>query len=127
MTASTPAISAAHSRSRRTVMLLWAALGFVAGWLMNVVSDALPEDQPLGLPACPQCGTPRTPDQWSGLVAYLLRRERCRTCARRIAWRWPLVEAAATLACAALFYLLGPTPQLAIVTLYTLILMLICI
>jgi leader peptidase (prepilin peptidase) / N-methyltransferase len=108
-------------------MLFWGILGFVAGWLMNVVSDAWPLDKRLGVPACPQCGTPRAPAQWSGLLAYILRQSRCRNCGRRIALRWPLVELLSTLVCLLLYHLLGPTAVLWIVTLYTLILLLVCI
>jgi len=108
-------------------MLLWGVLGFVAGWLMNVASDTWPLDKPLGVPACAQCGTPRALAQWSGLLAFLMRQSRCRNCGRRISLRWPLVELLSTLVCMVLYHLLGPTPVLWIVTLYTLILLLICI
>ena len=108
-------------------MLLWGVLGFAAGWLMNAASDTWPLDKPFGVPTCSQCGTPRNPAQWSGLLAYSLRQNRCRNCGRRIALRWPLVELLATLVCVVLFQMLGPTPVLGIVTLYTLALLLICI
>lgn len=121
---------APKKRSRYDIMtdvLLWGALGIVAGWLMNTASDAWPVDKPFGAPRCPQCGTARTLAQWSGLLAYIVRQQRCRNCGRLIALRWPLVEILSTTACVVLFQMLGPTPLLAIVTLYTLILLLICI
>jgi leader peptidase (prepilin peptidase) / N-methyltransferase len=109
------------------IMLLWGLLGFAAGWLMNEVADAWPLDKPLGLPRCPQCSTPRVPAQWSGLAAYLLGQGRCRHCGRLIAWRWPLVELFSIIICLLLFHLIGPQPILPVVTLYSLILLLVCI
>ena len=109
------------------MIVLWGALGFAAGWLMNLASDAWPVDKPLGVPACPQCGTRRAPVQWSGLLAYILRQHRCRSCGHRIPLRLPVVEVVATLLCVYLAQLLGLSAKLLVITLYSLILLLICI
>ena len=72
-------------------MLLWVIIGFVAGWLINVIADRAPLRLSLTVPRCPECDTPRPFRQWSGLIAYFTGQSLCLHCRRRIAFRWALV------------------------------------
>lgn len=108
-------------------MLLWAALGFVAGWLINLIADAWPHRQPLALPHCPHCHAPRRLLQWSGLVAYLTGQTHCRECTQRISIRWPLVELIAIALYAYVFFLFGLSLQLLLITFYSSVLLLVCV
>ncbi|MBI1802446.1 MAG: prepilin peptidase [Chloroflexi bacterium] len=106
----------------------WALLGFFSGRLINMLADDWPYGRPLVLPlCCPQCGTARPWLQSSGLLAYAVGRSTCAQCGRRIAWRWPLVEAAAAVLFAYLYAEFDFSLTLVIVTLYTAILLLVCV
>jgi leader peptidase (prepilin peptidase) / N-methyltransferase len=59
-------------------------LGYVAGWLVNYLSDVLPTLRKLSRPLCAHCGTPF---RWSD---YLLV-SACRECKRPRSWRTYIV------------------------------------
>jgi leader peptidase (prepilin peptidase)/N-methyltransferase len=78
-------------------------LGAVFGSFLNVVAFRLPRRESLVKPRsrCPSCGVPVRPYDNVPVVSWLLLRGRCRSCSTRISPRYPLVEAATALLCAA--------------------------
>ena len=70
--------------------------GLVIGSFLNVVIARLPERRSLWAPgsACPGCGAAIAWRDNIPLVSFVALRGRCRACAVRISWRYPLVEAA---------------------------------
>ena len=109
-------------------MFLWAVLGFGAGWLINLLGDVLPRRRVLTWSLrCLYCDEARRPAQWIGLLAYLSGQAKCRTCAQRIAWRWPLVELLSAVLFLWLYNLFGFSTQLLLITFYSSILLLICV
>jgi leader peptidase (prepilin peptidase) / N-methyltransferase len=88
-------------------------LGAVVGSFLNVVILRLPQEGgSIAFPPshCPVC---RSPIRWHDnipILSFLLLRGRCRRCAVRISWQYPLVEAAMALLSLALFRQFGPTP-----------------
>jgi len=76
----------------------WAALallGACLGSFLNVVIHRLPRGQSLVRPRsrCPICARPIRALENIPLVSYVLLGGRCRGCAARIPWRYPVVEA----------------------------------
>ena len=73
--------------------------GLAVGSFLNVVAARLPLRQSVVRPpsACMACSTPIAWHDNLPLVSYALLRGRCRSCAARIALRYPLVEAATAL------------------------------
>jgi prepilin signal peptidase PulO-like enzyme (type II secretory pathway) len=80
--------------------------GLLIGMFVNLAADALSRGTPsaeqpvrlvFGPPTCATCGATRPPLAWSGLVATLSGRRRCRSCAAPLPMRHALVEAAAIL------------------------------
>jgi leader peptidase (prepilin peptidase)/N-methyltransferase len=80
-----------------------AFAGLCVGSFLNVVIARVPEGRSIVYPgsACPHCGMPIRWYDNLPLLSFVLLRARCRSCRSPIAWRYPLVEAAA----AALFVL----------------------
>jgi leader peptidase (prepilin peptidase)/N-methyltransferase len=77
------------------MMLLAFVLGMIAGILINRAADNLPppaERSLLAMPRCPHCNTLRTPIQQSGILSFVLRRDKCRNCGAPLSLRAPLVE-----------------------------------
>jgi leader peptidase (prepilin peptidase)/N-methyltransferase len=77
--------------------------GLAFGSFLNVCISRLPRHESLIHPRsrCPRCGVSIRPADNIPLLSWILLRGRCRSCGRRIAWRYPAVE----LATAALFLL----------------------
>jgi leader peptidase (prepilin peptidase)/N-methyltransferase len=86
---------------------LGAVLAFIGGAIigsfLNVVAYRLPRKESLSRPGsrCPSCGTPIKPYDNVPVLSWLLLRGRCRACGARISARYPLVELATGLLCAA--------------------------
>jgi leader peptidase (prepilin peptidase)/N-methyltransferase len=78
-------------------------LGAVFGSFLNVVTFRLPRRESLVHPRshCPNCEAPVRPYDNIPILSWLLLRGRCRDCRARISPRYPLVEAATALLCAA--------------------------
>jgi leader peptidase (prepilin peptidase) / N-methyltransferase len=72
------------------------SFGLIIGSFVNVVIARLPQRRSLWAPrsACPQCGDPIAWHDNIPLISFAALRGRCRACAARIPWRYPLVEAA---------------------------------
>lgn len=79
------------------------ALGMAVGSFLNVVIYRLPRRESLVRPAsrCPGCGSAIKAYDNVPVLGWLLLRGRCRTCARPISPRYPLVEALTTGLCVA--------------------------
>jgi len=78
-------------------LAVYAALfGLVVGSYLNVVIHRLPRGVSTVLPrsACPSCGTVIRWYDNLPVASWLALGGRCRACRARIAWRYPLVEAA---------------------------------
>ena len=69
-------------------------LGLVLGSFLNVVIARLPRGESIVHPRsrCPRCKTPIRPWDNIPVLSWLLLRGRCRSCRKRISWRYPLVE-----------------------------------
>jgi leader peptidase (prepilin peptidase) / N-methyltransferase len=77
--------------------------GTVVGSFLNVVAYRLPRGESLVRPRsrCPSCDTPIRPYDNVPVLSWLLLRGHCRSCRARISGRYPLVELATGLLCAA--------------------------
>lgn len=87
--------------------------GLLIGSFLNVVIARLPEGRSLLRPgsACPGCGTAIAWYDNVPLVSFAVLRARCRACAMRIPWRYPLVEGVTGALFGAACFVFGPTPQ----------------
>ena len=85
------------------VLVPVVTFGLVIGSFLNVVIARLPQRRSLWAPrsSCPECGYQIAWYDNIPLLSFAALRGRCRACAARIPWRYPLVEAAT----AALFLL----------------------
>lgn len=83
--------------------ILIVLLGLVFGSFLNVCIARLPKHLSVVRPRsrCPQCGTAIRASDNVPLLSWVVLRGKCRSCRRRIAWRYPAVE----LGTAALFLL----------------------
>lgn len=99
--------------------MIEAALAFLFGLLigsfLNVCIHRLPRDLSVVRPRsrCPACEHGITWYDNVPLLSYALLRGRCRHCAARIPWRYPLVELLTAALFAAAVLLHGPTPAAA--------------
>jgi leader peptidase (prepilin peptidase)/N-methyltransferase len=93
------------------VPLIFAVLlGLAFGSFLNVCVVRLPRRASIVAPPshCPSCQTPIRPKDNIPILSWLLLRGRCRSCAKRISLRYPLVEAATAILFAACFIEFGP-------------------
>ncbi len=77
-------------------ILLIGILGILAGGLVNVLSDDLPNQHTFKRPHYPD-GTPRAVSAWLGLTAFMTG-QRVSVSGSKLSWRYPLVEIATPLA-----------------------------
>ena len=80
-----------------TIEIVFALLfGLAFGSFLNVCISRLPRHDSVVQPPshCPHCKARIAAYDNIPLVSFLLLRGRCRNCQKRIAWRYPLVEAA---------------------------------
>ncbi|HXB63971.1 MAG TPA: prepilin peptidase [Solirubrobacteraceae bacterium] len=82
---------------------LAGVMGAVFGSFLNVVAYRLPRRESIVKPRsrCTSCGAPVRPYDNVPILSWLALRGHCRTCAAPISPRYPLVEAATALLCAA--------------------------
>jgi leader peptidase (prepilin peptidase) / N-methyltransferase len=78
------------------VLVPVVTFGLVIGSFLNVVIARLPHGRSLWAPrsSCPECGHQIAWYDNIPLLSFVALRGRCRACAARIPWRYPLVEAA---------------------------------
>jgi leader peptidase (prepilin peptidase)/N-methyltransferase len=81
-----------------------AVLGAIVGSFLNVVAWRLPRGESLVKPGsrCPSCETPIRPYDNVPVLSWLALRGRCRSCKASIPVRYPLVELATGVLCAAI-------------------------
>ncbi len=90
---------------------LAAAVGLVLGSFLNVCIHRLPRRESVISPRsrCPACGLAIPWYDNLPLLSFAILRGRCRSCAARIGWTYPAVEAANAAAYLALYGRYGPT------------------
>jgi leader peptidase (prepilin peptidase)/N-methyltransferase len=75
----------------------WAVVGLFVGSFLNVAIHRFPlEEETVSRPRrsrCPSCKTTLTWKENVPLLSWVVQLGRCRTCAWKIPWRYPLVEA----------------------------------
>ncbi len=109
-------------------MLGYALLGLIVGALLNHLATRLPRREPLAvLPECPNCRRRHHPLEWVGIIALLTGRRRCPTCGFLPSLRAPIVELFTALLFAHLWERYGPSTQLALFTLHSLVFILVVI
>lgn len=93
------------------LVVLLLLVGLAIGSFLNVVIVRLPEHKSLWGPrsACPGCGVAIAWHDNVPILSFLALRGRCRACAMRISWRYPLVEAATAALLFLAFFVFGPT------------------
>lgn len=75
--------------------ILFALLGILVGIIINRASDNLlpPARRSfLATPLCPYCDAPRTPLEQFALASFVLRRDKCHSCAAPLRLRAPVIE-----------------------------------
>jgi leader peptidase (prepilin peptidase) / N-methyltransferase len=93
-----------------------ALFGLAIGSFLNVVIARVPAGRSLVHPgsACPGCSAPLAWHDNIPVLSYLLLRGRCRTCAMRISWRYPIVEATTAALFVLAYVALGPSADFVI-------------
>lgn len=110
--------------------ILYAILGWGIGIIINHAADLLPKRKTLlQWPSCPVCGTRRSYSRWSALLSYATGPQVCEQChsQRPIRLRSLLIELVTPLFFVFLLWRYGLSLHLAIVSLYTAILILITV
>jgi leader peptidase (prepilin peptidase)/N-methyltransferase len=96
-------------------ILLYAGLGWLVGGGLNALADDLPGHRRVQRWRCLECQAPRWP---LAVAAYLAGRGKCGQCSRPIGWRAVLVEFFTALVFAFLWQRYGLSLQLALVSFY---------
>jgi leader peptidase (prepilin peptidase)/N-methyltransferase len=94
-------------------VILALIAGLLAGSFLNVCAYRLPRDLTVTKPArsfCPECEKTIAWYDNIPLLSFLILRGRCRDCAARIPWRYPLLELATGAAFAVCVAEFGVTP-----------------
>ena len=93
------------------LVALIVLVGLAIGSFLNVVIVRLPEHKSLWGPrsACPGCGAAITWHDNVPMLSFVALRGRCRACAMRISWRYPIVEALTAGLFVLAFRVFGPT------------------
>ncbi|HEX7183354.1 MAG TPA: prepilin peptidase [Thermoanaerobaculia bacterium] len=102
------------------VGLYAAVMGLIVGSYLNVVIYRLPLGISTVTPRsrCPSCGAPIRALDNVPVLSWLLLGGRCRSCAARISWRYPLIEAATAALFVACFARFGPTARALVAALF---------
>lgn len=111
------------------MLVVYAIVGLALGSFLNVMMDRLPARKSLLQPPshCPGCERRLSALEMAPVLSYIALRGRCRTCGARIPLRVPLVELASGLLFALLWWTYGPSLRLALMTLYTCILLVVLV
>ncbi len=99
-----------------SLVLAFAAAGFVVGSFLNVCIYRLPRRESIVWPAshCTSCGRTLAWYENVPVLSWLVLRGRCRTCGAPISPLYPIVETATALVCAGGLVVYGLTPLLAV-------------
>jgi leader peptidase (prepilin peptidase)/N-methyltransferase len=110
-------------------LILYALVGAAIGSFLNVVIDRVPLHQSLLRPAshCPSCGRALVALDMVPVLSYVGLRGRCRTCDASIPLRVVVVEASTAALFGVLWWLYGPTLELAVYTVFACILLVIMV
>lgn len=74
-------------------IVLFFLFGIVCGIIINRAADNLPYRRSVfAVPHCPHCDTPRSRVQVSGVLTFVLRRDKCPQCSAPVPLRAPLLE-----------------------------------
>ncbi len=120
-----PATVGSTQAAQLLTILVSGIAGLAVGSFLNVVVYRLPRHMSVVQPPshCPACGSQLTLVDLVPVMSWLWLRGRCRHCTARISWRYPLVELAAGVLCAAAAAALGslwPLPSIAVLLVCTL-------
>jgi leader peptidase (prepilin peptidase)/N-methyltransferase len=93
------------------IVLVAAVGGLLIGSFLNVIIARVPGNRSVWSPgsSCPGCGTAIAWHDNIPIVSFLALRGRCRACATRISWRYPIVETATAGLFVAAALAFGPT------------------
>ena len=91
-------------------LVVFAAFGGIIGSFLNVCIYRLPLRKSVVWPAsgCPHCGRELSWYENIPVLSFLILRGRCRTCAAKIGWRYPIIEALTAAMFAAGWWYYGP-------------------
>ena len=120
-----PATVGSSQAAQLLTIIVSGVAGLTVGSFLNVVVYRLPRHMSVVQPPshCPACGSQLTLVDLVPVMSWLWLRGRCRHCTARISWRYPLVELAAGVLCAATAAALGslwPLPSIAVLLICTL-------
>lgn len=107
--------------------LLFALLGLLAGGIINVLSDDLPQRLRPSTPRCYHCDQPHAPTRWLALLRLLQDGGNCAHCGKRLRRREWLVEGATAVLFALLPWLIADPVVLAVNTFHIALLILIIV
>jgi len=104
-------------------------LGAIVGSFLNVCIYRMPRDESIVRPGsrCPACGAPIRFYDNIPLVSYLILRGKCRRCGQGISTRYVVVELLTAVLFAALFWLFGPSMELAVALVFASLLIVIAL
>ncbi len=91
------------------IYFLICVIGILAGGLINVLADDLPERNNPQRPHYPD-GTPRPVSAWLGITAFLMR-QRTSATGSRLSWRHPLTEIGTALLMLLTAVMMGNDPE----------------
>jgi leader peptidase (prepilin peptidase) / N-methyltransferase len=107
--------------------LVFALIGLLAGGVINVLADDLPERRSPRAPRCPRCRRAYRWFDWPAVVRYLRHRGACPQCAAPMGRRPLWVEGGTAALFAALPSLIADPGNLAIYSIYVAVLILIIV
>lgn len=107
--------------------VLFALIGLMAGGIINILADNLPERMRPQSPYCLQCGYVYSASGWLALSRRLRTRGACPNCGAPTRWRPVIVEAGTMLLFALLPSLIADPLTLAVNSLYIAILILVIV
>jgi leader peptidase (prepilin peptidase)/N-methyltransferase len=89
---------------------LLVVLGLLVGSFLNVCIWRIPRGQSIVRPSsrCPSCGAPVRPLDNVPVLSFVFLGGKCRSCGKKISWRYPAVESLNAALYAAVFFRFGP-------------------
>ena len=96
--------------SMMSLYLIVGLFGALVGSFLNVCIYRLPRRESVAWPGshCPTCTQPIAWYDNIPIVSYLVLAGRCRSCANKISWRYPMVEALNAAGYVVLLWFFGP-------------------
>ena len=105
--------------------LLAAVFGVIVGSFLNVCIFRIPRGESVVFPAshCPLCRKPIAPLDNIPVISFLILKGRCRQCAAKISWQYPLVEILGACLFVLFYYFFGVTVKGVLYLLFSLALL----